>query len=166
TDGKKVVEVRPDVEWDKGRATTFLIDTLLAGTGSAPVIYVGDDRTDEDAFRALRGRGDGVLVAPHPVPHSAATAWLRAPDEVVTVLERLADDARATDRPRCPAAWERAWPSRSACSAPSSRSGSCERGSSCPPWTYRQEQRVRPTPRWPQASCFSLRSFSAPSRSR
>ena len=93
TDGKKVVEVRPDVEWDKGRATTFLIDTLLAGNGSAPVIYVGDDRTDEDAFRALRGRGDGVLVAPHPVPHSAATAWLRAPDEVVAVLERLADDA-------------------------------------------------------------------------
>jgi len=90
TEGKKVVEVRPDVEWDKGRATNFLVATLL-DSSDAPVIYVGDDRTDEDAFVALRGRGDGVLVAPSPVEQSAATAYVRSPDEVVVLLERLAD---------------------------------------------------------------------------
>ncbi|HEU5209292.1 MAG TPA: trehalose-phosphatase [Longimicrobiales bacterium] len=92
-EGKKVVEVRPDVEWDKGRATSFLVETLLGSNGIAPVIYIGDDRTDEDAFQALRGRGAGVLVAPHRLEHSAATAWVRSPDEVITLLERLADDA-------------------------------------------------------------------------
>ncbi len=93
TDGKKVVEVRPDVDWDKGRATSFLVDTLLGDNGDAPVIYIGDDRTDEDAFAALRGRGAGVLVACVPVATSAAVAYLRTPDEVVTLLDRLADHA-------------------------------------------------------------------------
>ncbi len=90
TEGKKVVEVRPDVEWDKGRATNFLVATLL-DSSDAPVIYIGDDRTDEDAFAALHGRGDGVLVAPFRVEQSAASAFVRSPDEVVALLERLAD---------------------------------------------------------------------------
>ena len=52
TGGKKIVELRPDVRWDKGRALEWM---LAAGTGadtSALPIYVGDDETDEDAFRA------------------------------------------------------------------------------------------------------------------
>ncbi len=89
TEGKKVVEVRPDVDWHKGRATTFLVDTLLGADAGAPVVYIGDDRTDEDAFRALHGRGEGVLVAARPDAASAASAWLRSPDEVATLLDRL-----------------------------------------------------------------------------
>lgn len=92
TDGKKVVEIRPAVDWDKGRATGFLVDTLLNGAMHAPVVYIGDDRTDEDAFAILRGRGEGVLVADSVPASSQALAWLRSPDEVVTLIDRLAED--------------------------------------------------------------------------
>lgn len=92
TEGKVVVEVRPDVDWDKGRATRFILAALEAGAGTGVVaIFIGDDRTDEDAFRALRGRGDGVVVAPAPPPDTAATAWARSTEEVVAVLEALAE---------------------------------------------------------------------------
>src|SRR5690606_23705182 len=57
--GKKVVELQPDVDWHKGRAVSWLLDALEV---RALPIYVGDDRTDEDAFRALVGRGLGILV--------------------------------------------------------------------------------------------------------
>lgn len=91
TEGKKVLEVRPAVDWDKGRATRFLLDVLETGASSSvPTVYLGDDVTDEDAFRALRGRGAGVIVA-DPVPETtAATAWLRSPEEVVGLLASLA----------------------------------------------------------------------------
>lgn len=91
TEGKMVVEVRPDVDWDKGRAVRFLLETLGAAVPAAgPALFIGDDRTDEDAFRALDGRGDGVIVAPNPPAHTAATAYLRSPAEVVRFLESLA----------------------------------------------------------------------------
>jgi trehalose 6-phosphate phosphatase len=91
TEGKKVFEVRPNVPWDKGRALRFLLGTLEDG-GALPIpaLFVGDDRTDEDAFRALHGRGDGIVVAAEPPPASAASAYLRSPDEVAALLEALA----------------------------------------------------------------------------
>ena len=49
--GKKVVEVRPALLWDKGRMVNFLRKKL--GFSLVP-IYIGDDATDEDAFKALR----------------------------------------------------------------------------------------------------------------
>jgi len=94
TEGKRVVEIRPDVDWDKGRTARFLLDALEI-PDAAPVLYIGDDATDEDAFRALDGRGDGVIVA-DPVPADTAAAFfLRSPAEVVVLLEALA----AGDRP-------------------------------------------------------------------
>jgi trehalose 6-phosphate phosphatase len=92
THGKKVVEIRPAVDWDKGRATEFLIQELLGGDSTAPVLFIGDDRTDEDAFLVLHGRGDGVLVAAEPPGTTAARAWLRAPDDVARFLDHLARD--------------------------------------------------------------------------
>ncbi|ELZ26870.1 trehalose-phosphatase [Halosimplex carlsbadense 2-9-1] len=58
-DGKAIREVRPAVEWDKGRAVEQLAEA--APDGWLP-LYVGDDVTDEDAFEALRERGDGLGV--------------------------------------------------------------------------------------------------------
>ena len=64
-------------------------------------IYIGDDVTDEDAFRALaeHERGLGVLVAEEPRP-TAARHRLRDPDEVREMLDWLAGipatDERAT----------------------------------------------------------------------
>ena len=59
--------------------------------GDAPVAYLGDDFTDEDAFRALNGRGLTVLVRPTPRT-TAAQMWLRPPEELV---QFLADWVRA-----------------------------------------------------------------------
>jgi len=62
TGGKKVFELRPDVDWDKGKALLWLLEVLgLEGEEVLPV-YVGDDETDEDAFRAIAATGLGVVV--------------------------------------------------------------------------------------------------------
>lgn len=62
TGGKKVLELRPDIEWDKGRAVLWLLELLALDGRDVVPIYVGDDETDEDAFRAIRDRGLGVVV--------------------------------------------------------------------------------------------------------
>jgi trehalose 6-phosphate phosphatase len=58
TAGKKVLEIRPRTEWNKGLAVQWLINQL----GSGLPIYVGDDLTDEDAFSRVRG-GVTILVS-------------------------------------------------------------------------------------------------------
>lgn len=92
THGKQVIEVRPNVDWNKGKAVLFLLDQMRPHAG-APVLYLGDDRTDEDAFHALRdsGAGEGILVSEHPSGDSAATSYLREPAEVGAVFAALAD---------------------------------------------------------------------------
>ena len=87
--GKMVFEVRPRIEWDKGRAVLWLLEALgLDHPGIFP-LYLGDDVTDEDAFRALRGRGVGILVADTP-GESCAEFTLRDTSEVRQFLDRLA----------------------------------------------------------------------------
>ena len=87
--GKKVYEIRPALEWDKGTAVLWLLEALeLDGEDVVPV-YVGDDTTDEDAFRALEGEGIGVLVASAPRPTYARYA-IQDTEEVQAFLERLA----------------------------------------------------------------------------
>ena len=89
--GKLVLEVRPDVAFDKGTALAFLRGELHEDSG-APALFIGDDRTDEDAFRELGPEGWGIIVA-EPVPAATlARAWLRSPDEVAALLARLAAD--------------------------------------------------------------------------
>jgi len=58
--GRKVLEIRPPVEIDKGSA----LAALLSDRGIATALYGGDDRTDVDAFRRLRAMArDGELRA-------------------------------------------------------------------------------------------------------
>ena len=58
--GRKVLEIRPPVEMHKGKGIERLLQTCPADIRAA--VYVGDDRTDLDAFRTLRTlRGDGRL---------------------------------------------------------------------------------------------------------
>lgn len=87
--GKKIFELQPDIDWHKGRAVTWLLKELDLDHAKVLPIYIGDDVTDEDAFRALKGRGSSILVGDEP-QMSAAQYKLVSPDEVRCFLDRLA----------------------------------------------------------------------------
>lgn len=63
--GKKVIEIRPAIDWHKGKAVEFL-KKELSKEKNAFSIYVGDDVTDEDAFKFV-ANGLGILVGYHGV---------------------------------------------------------------------------------------------------
>jgi alpha,alpha-trehalase len=87
TGGKKIFELRPAVDWDKGQAVVWLLESLALGEDTVP-IYIGDDETDEDAFRAVKMRGIGILVA-QASQSTEARYGLRDPDEVKGFLTAL-----------------------------------------------------------------------------
>lgn len=92
TYGKKVVEVRPDVTWHKGSATLFLIESVERARNSQVFpLFIGDDRTDEDAFEAIRSKGAGIVVGT-PEYESAATACLSSIDDVIGLITLLGAD--------------------------------------------------------------------------
>lgn len=89
SEGKKVFELRPRTEWDKGRAVEHILGRI--GDEDAVPLYLGDDLTDEDAFRALRGRGIGILVRGEDRPERTAAGYtLSGPREVATFLASVA----------------------------------------------------------------------------
>jgi trehalose-phosphatase len=87
-DGKKVYELLPDIDWDKGKAVLWLLETLGLEQAKPRPIYIGDDRTDEDVFRALGQRGVGILVSEQARP-TAASYSLKDPTEVERFLREL-----------------------------------------------------------------------------
>lgn len=92
TGGRKIVELRPDIDWDKGTALAWLGDQIHQ-TGRVLPIYVGDDLTDEDAFDAVRYSGIGIVVR-HDEDSDRATAaqfTLNNPGEVEQFLRRGGD---------------------------------------------------------------------------
>lgn len=62
--GKAVWEVRPRVKWDKGKAVHWILEHMRRDMPAAGVftVYMGDDDTDEEAFRALGSAGIGIVV--------------------------------------------------------------------------------------------------------
>ena len=88
--GKKVFELRPDIDWDKGKALLSLIEALYDDSGKVVPIYIGDDVTDEDAFRAIRNKGISIVVG-NDDRRTAAHYALRDTDEVRAFLADLAD---------------------------------------------------------------------------
>lgn len=84
------VEARPRGD-HKGTVIERLLGELPRG---AAVAYLGDDRTDEDAFAALSGHGLSVLVRPALRP-TAADAWLKPPRELLKFLEQWLESTRA-----------------------------------------------------------------------
>jgi trehalose-phosphatase len=91
TRGKMVFEVRPDKPWNKGYAVERALKCLRPDKRSLAV-YIGDDRTDEDAFKLLRGRAITVLVGRRI--HSAARYRVRSPEAVAALLKIM--DATTT----------------------------------------------------------------------
>lgn len=86
--GKMVFEIRPKVDFHKGEAVREILKSYPS-LGLLP-IYLGDDQTDEDAFRALKGRGILVFVGPGGDP-SEADFFLRDPGEVQEFLSRCVE---------------------------------------------------------------------------
>jgi trehalose 6-phosphate phosphatase len=84
TRGRRIVEVRPPVAVDKGVA----VAGVIRERGLRGALYLGDDRTDLDAFRALRQLADeGVcqtvavaVLSPEAPPELAAAADITLPD--------------------------------------------------------------------------------------
>jgi trehalose 6-phosphate phosphatase len=88
--GRKVLEVRPPVQADKGTA----VRALLEQRGLARALYAGDDTTDLDAFRGLDGFPVGVRVAVAseegpPALREAADVVVSSPEELLELLRRL-----------------------------------------------------------------------------
>jgi alpha,alpha-trehalase len=68
TAGKKVFEFQPDINWNKGEAVLWLIEKILPVSKLSPdymFVYMGDDITDEDAFREIAEIGIPILVGSH-----------------------------------------------------------------------------------------------------
>lgn len=86
--GKKVFEILPNINWDKGRAVRWLLQAFGLSWESSSVIYIGDDTTDEDAFRIIRTRGTGILVADQ-VRCSAADFWIKSPQDIKGLFELI-----------------------------------------------------------------------------
>jgi alpha,alpha-trehalase len=90
THGKKVFELQPDLDWDKGKAVRWLLKNAidLEGKKAFP-IYIGDDVTDEDAFGELREDGIGIVVDDGVSRKTGAQYCLQDPDEVHIFLKHL-----------------------------------------------------------------------------
>jgi trehalose 6-phosphate phosphatase len=87
-----VLEIRPDVEANKGTAAL----ALLRESGAERALYAGDDATDLDAFRALAAAGLEHVVriavdsaeAP-PSLETAADIVVPGPEALAVLLARL-----------------------------------------------------------------------------
>ncbi len=62
--GKMVFELGPPLRWNKGKIVSWLFSRRqsICGTKNVLPVYIGDDSTDEDAFRALKNKGLTVFV--------------------------------------------------------------------------------------------------------
>lgn len=87
------------LELRAGRNKGAAVEMILSECADcAPVAYLGDDITDEAAFRALKGRGLSVLVRPE-LRETAADLWLKPPDELKEFLNRWSAAESAASNP-------------------------------------------------------------------
>ena len=95
TRGKMVVEVRPAIAWDKGKAIEKIHrhsrESGNPGSGPFPV-YFGDDRTDEDGFRAVQAMGGLAVFVGEPRQGTAALHQLDSPDEVSETMRLILEE--------------------------------------------------------------------------
>jgi alpha,alpha-trehalase len=89
TSGRMLVELRPDLDWNKGTTLDWIRDRIDPSGALLP-IYIGDDLTDEDAFDAVHFDGIGIVVG-HDEDGDRKTAahfTLQSPDQVREFIQR------------------------------------------------------------------------------
>ena len=90
--GKKIFDILPPVDWDKGRAVLWLLDRLEPDDRTVLPVYIGDDVTDEAAFEALADTG--VCICVHG-ENDDRTTWadysVRNTEEVGAFLSLLVE---------------------------------------------------------------------------
>jgi trehalose-phosphatase len=91
TSGKKVWEVRPPIDWHKGKAVESIVKEIraLLKLEQPLTIYLGDDTTDEDAFKILHHPEDWGIFVGGNNPSSNADYFLNSTAEVEEFLSRL-----------------------------------------------------------------------------
>ena len=88
TRGKMVVEVRPAIPWDKGKA----IEKIREEFEDSPLpVYFGDDRTDEDGFTVVQDMGGVAVFVGDSRQGTVALHQLDSPDEVSETMRLLLD---------------------------------------------------------------------------
>lgn len=86
---RRALEARPPVTWDKGRAAIYILRTLfgLDWCDRVSTVFAGDDKTDEDAMRALQGMAVTFRVTTCQNVRTAATHRLPSTDAVLSMLK-------------------------------------------------------------------------------
>lgn len=89
--GKKVIEIKPPGKWDKGTGVLWLLKNFVKRVSSSQIlpIYLGDDNTDEDAFRALKGKGVNIFIGKSK--RSNAKYYLSNTKEVQRFLTKMTE---------------------------------------------------------------------------
>jgi trehalose-phosphatase len=89
--GKKVYEIKPPVKGNKGKVILWLLarQQFISGEKNVLPIYIGDDITDEDAFKALKRKGLTVFVG--EPGNSKADYYLKNTEEVTKFLRLISD---------------------------------------------------------------------------
>jgi trehalose 6-phosphate phosphatase len=85
--GAFMLELMPNIEWHKGCAVNWILDHVIRQYGDAWPLYIGDDLTDEDGFRAVREHGLSVAASPRA---GDADFAVDGPPEVEALLRVLA----------------------------------------------------------------------------
>lgn len=89
--GKKVIEIRPPVAWDKGKVALWLLGREMFSLKEKEVlpIYIGDDISDEDAFKALKKTGMTIFIG--KPKESFAQYYLKDTEEVWELLCKISE---------------------------------------------------------------------------
>ncbi|TSA56563.1 trehalose-phosphatase [bacterium] len=93
---KKVLELRPDIEWDKGMYCLYMLRRLGKKGQKTLPIYIGDDKTDETAFKVLKENGITIFVRGERKT-SLAEYYADSTNEVKNFLQLIAESAKKTD---------------------------------------------------------------------